>query len=276
MSQTTFKLLLIAVLMVTAGWCANPIRLRETVEVNHPKVTLGDLLPPYSPEALRRGIGTVELCAAPRRGELRLLLREQIADRMSQKWATLDGLIIPERVLVRNPGSPITEEMVRNAVTVFLSRKGWPHGLPQSSSIVFPRVTAEDSGFQLEVVESSWNVRQEAFEIRLHCSNRSCGNFLAHLCLPDSLSEGERSALLRSMLSGRLVAQREIPPQLPVLVMRGRPATLVLQDAKTQISLPVVCLQAGGLKQEVRVFEKQSRQIFEAEVIGRNLLRASL
>lgn len=277
MLRAVSGLLLLEVLIVSAGWCADPIRVRERVDVSHLKVMLSDLLPAYTPERVRAGIPTVELCDAPQPGGLHLLRREQIVDRMSRSGATLDGFIIPETVLVRNPGVPISEAMVRNAVSAFLSRKGWVGSLPKKALIVFPQVvTAGSSGVELEVNDTGWDLRQGAVDICLRCSNRSCGKFLAFLYLPDSLPQVVRSALLRTMLSTPLLPERGVASPSVVLVTRGKAATLILQGRMLQVSLPVVCLQAGGLNEEVQVFDKQSRQVFEAEVIGRNLVRASL
>jgi len=276
MSRSLSKLLLFEFLIVTVSWCSEPVRLRDVVEVLNPKVMLSDLLSSYTPAEGKRRFPAMEICDSPQPGGTRLLRREQIVQRMRQSAANLDAVIIPDTVMVRNPGVPITEELVRSAISTFLLRRGWQSGLPKDSSLAFPRVvTAAESAFQIEVTRADWDSRQNAIDLHLRCLKRPGGSFLAYLYLPDSFPQAARSDLLRTILSNPTVAERRSIRQ-PALVTRGRPATLILQDATTQILLPVVCLQAGSLSQNVRVFDKMSRQVFEAEVVGRNLLRAGL
>lgn len=277
MTSAIAKLLFFELLMVTVSWCGQPIRLRDKLEIMQPKIMLADLLPPYASEGTRRAVPAVELGGSPQPGALRLLRREQIVDRMQSSSAILDTLSIPDRVLVSNPGVPITEDSVRSAVAGFFARKGWQGGLPKNFAVAFPRLSAAaGKSPQLEVTGANWDLRQDAIDLRLRCSNRSCGSFLVYLYLPDWLPQAVRSSLLRAIVSSPLPPQPAMNHQPPGLVTKGKPATLILQNSVTQISVPVVCLQAGSIHQTVRVFDRKTRQVFEAEVIGPNLLRGSL
>jgi Chaperone for flagella basal body P-ring formation len=122
-----------------------------------------------------------------------------------------------------------------------------------------------------------WDNRQQAVQARLRCSSRaSCAPFLVRVVLTPSFSDHWRDELSsRSALNSiAMPTTTSISP--PPLTTRGKPATLILEDRGMRISVPVVCLEPGVLNQRIRVFDKQSRHVFLAEIVGAGLLRASL
>ena len=60
------------------------------------------------------------------------------------------------------------------------------------------------------------------------------------------------------------------------LTQPGDSATLILENDGIRISLAVVCLQRGFLRQEIRVRDAAGQRVYRAEVVGAGLLRAPL
>jgi hypothetical protein len=91
------------------GWCAateqpGTIHLREVVEVNHPVVSLSDLLPADTPAAIRQASRAIAICPAPQPGGERVLQREQILGQLAAHLSLAFALAIPTRITIRNPG----------------------------------------------------------------------------------------------------------------------------------------------------------------------------
>lgn len=254
------------------------IHLRDVVEVNDAKVLLSDLLPPGAPPNIRAVSSAVELCRAPQAGSSRPLHEEQIRKAIaSQPGLHADNFLVPASVIVRSSGWPIKQSDVRDVVSDFLRQHGSNDGLPHRAQLHLPEfLVAAEPGFKLQVTRMHWDATAQKIEIQVRCSNRkSCGKFLVRVGLPST--EEWPTNLVRSIpINSRATAETGTAAGSPSLVTRGTPATLILQDANTRIFVPVVCLQPGWLNQRIRVFEKRSRQVFLAEVVGDHLLRANL
>jgi len=275
----------LTVVILTAFGCCldkepgNAVHLRGIVEVNHETVTLSDLLPTDAPMPIRKAGATLELCRAPQPGSVRTLRADQILALIRGHTGLVQRLAMPTRVTIRYSGWPIKEASVRDAVSEFLGNHGSDGALPDTARLHLPEfLAANRKDFQLQVTHMQWDFQRQAIEIRLRCSNRrSCGSFLASVILPEPLVELWRIRLLRAISpDSTRHPETALDSAHPPLVARGKPATLILEDATTRISMPVICLEPGVLNQRVHVFDRSSRQVFLAEVVGDQMLHASL
>jgi hypothetical protein len=285
-----FRLVAMGVLLaaISSGWCASSeganrneptIRLLDAVEVRGNRVWLSDLLPIDAPAAIRKTSATIELCQAPEPGSTRILDAALIAGKLVGQSDILRQLSIPPRITVRNSGWPIAASTVRIAISQFLHEQRWVRDLPDGARIesLQPSSATEETP-ALRVMSLDWDSRQQSVQVRLRCSVRaSCSSFLVHLVLPAPLSEEWHTQLrlgsdLNSQPNGRAADNRSGA----VLAEKGKLATLVLENGGMRISVRVICLQPGVLNQQIRVFDAKSRHVFHAEVVGANLLHATL
>jgi hypothetical protein len=266
------------------AWCAGndgagihqpTVRLRDAVEVKKDQLWLSDLLPIDAPSTLRKSASTIELCHSPQPGSARTLDAEQIAIKLAAQPEVFSQLAIPPRITVRYSGWPIAEEAVRTAISSFLRAQRWRGELPDAARLEWRPPAAIEEHPTLQVMGLDWDNRQQSVQVLLRCSKRaSCGSFLVHVFFPAPLGEEWRKQVAGSGLnspSGELTSATGA-----VLAERGKPATLILDDGNMRISVRVICLQAGALNQQIRVFEAQGRRVFHAEVVGLGLLHASL
>lgn len=168
---------------------------------------------------------------------------------------------------------PIQESAIRRAISQSLQKQG-AGSLSDSVSVTWPEfeIVGEPDP-NLQVTRTRWNVWQKTLEVNLRCVNRqSCGSFLVRAIWPPSAPEPLPGSLLRPDNSSQTASL--IPPAAR-LVDRGKPATLLLEDTTMRISMPVICLDPGGLNQRIRVLDRQSRKVFLADVVGDHLLHAA-
>jgi hypothetical protein len=270
--------LVLSSLIVGAGLVASltgeQIRLRDSVEVSGAAVLLSDLLPADTPSQMREISTKIELCRAPQPGTLRTLRQDQILAAMRSHSDLLPTITVPSKVLVRSGGWTISEGCVRNAISEFLRKKQNSASLENAAIILPEFLAATEPNYQLEVTRIRTGLFKPEVEAEVRCvSRQSCGAFLVRLTSPNN--EASQLNLARTISSP---ADKEKLPdnRQPRLVAQGKPATLILEDSTTRISLPVICLASGGLNERVRVIDKRSRKIYAAEVVGDQLLRANL
>jgi hypothetical protein len=274
-----------------AMWCAgdqgrnNPVQLRDAVEVKRNRVWLFDLLPADASLALQKLSASIELCPAPQPGSVRVLDAGQITAKLARQPELLRQLAIPSHITIRYAGWPIAEERVRAAISQFLRQPGshtagGTRSLPEAARVEWAQaLSATEEHPALQVVNLSWDDRQQSIEVRLRCSTRAaCASFLVDVILPPPRAEEWRRqlGLSSSLNSPGSQPQSSTLGDGPALAEKGKPATLVLDDGSMRISLRVICLQRGVLNQQIRVVEARSRHVFRAEVIGVGLLHASL
>jgi len=270
--------LVLSCLIVVAGLVAplsgEQIRLRDSLEVNRAAILLSDLLPADTPSQMREISTKIELCRAPQPGSLRTLRQDQILAAMRSHPDLLPTMIVPPTVIVRSGGWKISEERVRTAIAEFLRIN--VNTVPSEPlTIILPEfLAATEPNYQLQVTRIRPDPFKAEVEAEVRCvSRRSCGAFLVRLTVP----ENEASQLnLARTISAPATKEKSPDDPRPRLVQQGKPATLILEDFTTRISLPVICLASGGLNERVRVIDKRSRKIYAAEVIGDQLLRANL
>jgi hypothetical protein len=261
-----------------AGTSEPRVHLREAVEVKRSQVWLADLLPADAPIAIEHAGAAIELCHAPQPGSPRVLGAAQITLKLAGLPEILRQLFIPSRIIVRYSGWPIAETTVRLAISRFLRQQGRQHDLPDAARLEWPRpLSATEEHPVLEVMGVDWDNRQQSLQVRLRCLKRvSCGTFLVHVFLPPPFGEEWRERLGAERDRNRSQGQAAPTATGAVLAERGKPATLILDDGGMRISIRVTCMQPGVLNQQIRVFDQQSRHVFQAEVVGAGLLHANL
>lgn len=275
-------------LAVALAWCApnngaariEPVvHLRDAIEVKGKRVWLSDLLPPDAPSSIQKASAAIELCPAPQPGSARVLDAEQITIKLAGQPELLRQLVIPPLLTVRNAAWPIAGEAVRIAISKFLREQGWKQDLPAEARLEWlPPLAPSEEHPRLQVMGLDWDSRQQSIQVRLRCSARaSCGSFLVHVILAPPLGEEWRERLRSGISPGSpgsgLAADNR---DGAVLAEKGKPATLILDGGSLRISLRVICLQAGVLNQQIRVFDARSRHVLHAEVVGRGILHATL
>jgi hypothetical protein len=254
------------------------VYLREVIEISHPgPVLLSDLLPPNAPSAIRNASMRVELCRAPQPGSLRILQAEQVRHSITEA-DLLQRLIIPARVTIRCSARLVSETSAREAISDFLRKHGWESGLAEGSKLDLPDVAAANCE-PFEVMHLRWDLQRQAIEVHLGCSKpRSCGGSLGYVLLPQTMPEDSRNGLIRAISTTSAHPLRKVLSEVapPPLLAKGKTATLILENTRMRISVPVICLEPGLLNEEIHVFDQRSRRVFRAQVIGDHLLRANL
>ena len=169
---------------------------------------------------------------------------------------------------------PVEQDAVRKAISGFLRTQGWDD-LPQAARLLLPEpLSTKERQPQLQVTSLEWDYRQQALQFRLRCLHASCLDFLVHVVLPRTATGEWQSRLLS--LTGLPGSDRTGAENAPLLVQRGKPATLVVQEGTMRLFIPVVCAEPGILKQRIRVYDKLSHRVLYGEVIGADLLGGDL
>jgi hypothetical protein len=258
------------------------IDLRTAVWVEDASVRLSDLLPPGEPEAIRMAGASIRLGTSPLPGSTRTIDKELLIERLAEYPALLRRTCLPERIFVRRGGRPIPPQAVQNAISDFLRARGVNpaqfHASPLAAGATQIRTLGRNPA--IEVTGSRWDPRQQSLEFRLRCHARSgCGSFLVKMRMPERPS----GALLRRLSSLGAAASSALPPAVaahvaepqPSLEQAGDAAILVVASGGIRISLPVICLQRGALRETIRVRAANGHRVFHAEIMGSGLLRAA-
>jgi len=176
----------------------------------------------------------------------------------------LAGVVVPARA-ADNSRTPISRERILSA----LDASGihiTPDQMEQLSS-----VTAAEPKSRLKVV-SVEVLDGESDKVRLQCEQ-------PNTCLPFYvLLHWGRPGVGQSTLPGRQNARqdgRTTQPTLQpkdILVRSGKAAVLVFEADFLRMTLPVMCLQNGGLGQQVRVLNKETKRTYLARVTGQGVV----
>jgi len=253
-----------------------PVRLLELATVRHEQVWLSDLLPRDVSATMREAGEGVGLGRAPQPGSLRVFSAQQIAHLMEKQPELLRRIEIPSTVRVRREGWPVAAEAVRAAVGKFLAGQGRDHGIGDFDLPGISPLAADAENPALEVTGIEWDGRRQSAQVYVRCQRPElCGHFLVHMELPTAAAGPEpRERPARSSPSKEAAGADN--PDPAVLIKPGQSAMLVIEDGRMRMALPVICLQGGVGNQLIRVFDRQSRRVFRAQVVGKNLLHATL
>ncbi len=261
------------------------IELREDVEINQETISLADLLPSDASLALRTASSAIELGSAPQPGSLRVWQAPQLMRKLVGQSALLSQILLPATITVRRAGWPIPRPAIASAINGFLQQQGWRgSNLPDAHALAWTDAAALVENPALEVTAFEWDPRQPALQLQLRCVKRSdCGSFLVRAAIPyppptapPRTSTPEKLSSSPGARPGLAGASVSEPATGRALAQPGDSATLILENDGIRISLAVVCLQRGFLRQEIRVRDAAGQRVYRAEVVGAGLLRAPL
>lgn len=264
-----------------------PIVVPEKIEVSGRTLTLAALLPANAPVELRSAAQNIDLGRGPLLGSIRVLKKDEMEARLKNFPEILQSILLPSQVIVQRRGSRIAPDQLQSAIAAFLRSRGWNmNGLPGGSAFQVEGAAKTSLPHAGLVVESAtWDAEHKGLQFRVQCSDRTvCGNFLVHIQPgPETISLWRQrfggpqqpfSVASAHALVVKRVAQKPSPEL--VLVLAGKPATLILQGNGIRITMPVICLEPGSLAQNIRVRDVLGKHSFEAKVIGAELLQAEL
>ena len=261
------RLTLVIAGMLCASY-AQVLPLLSNVEVARDTVRLSDLTPARVASQILLLGGDVGLGRAPQLGSVRSLERSQILHSLGGMPDLARRLEIPDRVTVRRAGYVIDREVIRRAVAEFLRAKGLGDGLPASALQPAPEVLALVQDPMLEAVAVNWDPERRHYQARLRCRQRSeCGDFLVYLTAPRGVRgkpEGQRQSEAGKSDVG------------PMLIAAGQKATLCLESRQIRMEVQVICLQRGRLGQRIRVLDRASHRVYQAEITGPGVVRSNL
>ena len=272
--------LMSGVLLAPAPWgvaeagCAG-LSVRPSVDALHEELTLADVLSSGACPRMHQAALRVSLGKAPRAGALRVIEGQQIrallAGLASDNAGIPATLQIPERIVVRRARATKSCIEIADFLAgagpsrdVRLSSRSWRENL-ECGAI---RGIAEDA--ELELVKTDWNAGLRRWEFLLRCARPED-------CVPFMVSaRDEKSAGLSEGNSPRAASSAQSAANFSLLVRPGETALLTWDQSGIRVTLPVTCLDAGGLGQYVRVRLKNVPQILRAEVVGARAVQVKL
>jgi hypothetical protein len=265
------------------------VAVEASVEAEQGELTLADLLARGACPQLREAAKQVSLGKVPRPGSVRVLdgrqIRRLLEGLAGGSLKETVSLQIPERIVVQRAGAAKScAEIARFVASAAPAQdvasvpSQWRDDLDCAAARGIPENTP------LELTKTAWNEALQRWEFALRCVRpEDCVPFLvwAHgeKTTPAGVANAQSGAVRRiTILAGS-------SPQLLTkagesgaarLVKPGQAATLTWDQAGIRVVLPVICLDAGGLGQFVRVRLKSAARILRAEVVGEAALRVSL
>lgn len=252
------------------AWAAcRTLQLRDSVEVGPGELSLADLLPPGSCPRLYQAAARVSLGAVPRAGSERVLDGQEIGQRLARLQDGADSMpgigsppaSVPARIIVRLAGRMAScgdlAHFLVAAVRDVASDPGWQNHLHCSGAGNVP------AGAALELMKTAWNPLLRHWEFTLRCER-------AEECVPFLLWADAKPD--REGFSARALRDQPGDP----VVKRGETATLTWDQGGIRVVLPVMCLEAGGIGQSIRVRLENAGRTLRAQVVGAGALRAIL
>ena len=266
----------LAVIMLLAQFASGQnLVLPSSVSVSTETVHLSDLLPGGVSGDLRLLAQQIELGRAPKFGSVRAYQGAWVAEVISGHPEISKQISIPDQIVVRRSGFPISRVAIHDAVIHFLQERTGAADLPDIVLQWSGSITArkENSALVVRSVVSDSAKHQLEFRVR-EVPDEACHDFLVYLQNPpESLAQ----AIAKS--GGNHPATKtpgalKNPDAGPILIEPGRRVRLLMQGDGIQISLSVICLERGRAGQKIRVRAAGGTLVFEAEVVNRDLLRS--
>lgn len=266
----------LAVIMLLAQFASGQnLVLPSSVSVSTETVHLSDLLPGGVSGDLRLLAQQIELGRAPKFGSVRAYQGAWVAEVISGHPEISKQISIPDQIVVRRSGFPISRVAIHDAVIHFLQERTGAADLPDIVLQWSGSITArtENSALVVRSVVSDSAKHQLEFRVR-EVPDEACHDFLVYLQNPpESLAQ----AIAKS--GGNHPATKtpgaiKNPDAGPILIEPGRRVRLLMQGDGIQISLSVICLERGRAGQKIRVRAAGRTLVFQAEVVNRDLLRS--
>jgi len=185
-------------------------------------------------------------------------------------WLLLLPTLAPAAVSgSRDARFPISSQSVANALAAT--------GVPVSPAQVrfLSPVSAAGHDSSLQVVEiAKW--AGDTVKVQLRCrDHRACLPF--YVLLTGAENADTRGQTLQPINGISADGRNAIEVfAKPTLMHDGDPATLVFDDSRLRISLPVICRQSGSRGQTIRVESRDHKRFFKAKIVESGLLKATL
>ncbi len=253
--------------------CAR-LAVKTSVRIGSGELTLADLLTPDTCARLRTMAERISLGVAPLPSTVRVVPGSQVRSWLESLAAAI-GLNeevvdrLPARILVRRAGESKPCSEIASLALRSLSAESRAGRAAQRLDCAAAQSVPEAA--PLEVTKTFWNASLRRWEISLRClRTEDCAPFLVWAAAPST---------------GQNYSSQSAPASLPLpqdsgrrgeLIKRGQTATLRWDEAGIRIVLPVICLDAGGTGQTIRVRFKNAAHILRAEILSDGTLWAGL
>jgi hypothetical protein len=134
---------------------------------------------------------------------------------------------------------------------------------------------------EFSVQNLHWDALRTALYFRMSCApQKPCAPFLVRARVPVELAKlllrrvhGAHEAMHPAGSGNTRGVNRCNQPS--VLVRAGKPATLLLRRENMKLTTSVLALECGAAGQQVRARGTKTNKLFDAEVVGKNLLAAT-
>lgn len=254
------------------------------VEVAPGKFSLADLLFADACPALLQAAAGVAMGSAPSAGSVRVLSGDEVrrlleklpgAAEKTSGEAMILSLHVPQRISVRRAGARASCADIGERILA--SRKKFP-------------TTVMDCGATGRILEAAplqstravWNPGLGSWEVSTRCVRpRDCVPFLVRVRRPDSnpklessVRQGGGPATRLDLLSPFSEKAQPGLAQARPLVRPGETVTLLWEQDGIRLTVPAVCLDAGGAGQRVRARIVGGPRLISAIVVSAGRLRA--
>jgi hypothetical protein len=241
------------------------LELRGMVEVRRETVLLSDLLPAGSSPLIREASAAVDLAASPKLGSLRVIEGAGIAKALSAQPELLDKLAIPDRVLVRRAGFPVARGAIVGAIQSFYQGSGQNVDLEDAELHWDSGWATDNANPKLEVERAFWDAARRRWQCWMRAESHG----------PDFLVELVAPKLFVAKVQAPTAANAPSESKAESALMKvGTKAWLVAESGGVRMQTEVICLESGGIGQQIRVRSVSGHRVFRAEIVGDKLLQA--
>jgi hypothetical protein len=197
-------------------------------------------------------------------------MRRQIQIVRRVAWVLAAGWVLWDASVYALPNSSPIQQQAAEAVVRDLKLEAASEIVERNLEVMAP-FTALAPGATIHVISARAGFAG-TWLLRLDCAaRRDCLPFYATLQLP----EEQRPQLAGTAIGAKLL--RKPPPagRRPeaALVHRGQAVTLLEELSGLRLRTKAVCLEPGGLGDEVRVQNRSTHRVLTASVAGENLVK---
>src|SRR5208337_4967831 len=224
--------------------------------------------PAGSSPRVRQAGAEIELGPSPKLGTTRVLEAAWVAKSLGTRPELLSTLAIPDRILVRRSGFPVSRGAIVSALQRFYDQAGQNVNLENVELRWDAGMATLEAGPKLEVIRALWDAARRSWQWWVRPAGDAQGpDFLVQCADPEQSLVAARQTLMRSNHPGE-------NKTAPALMEVGTKAWLIAESGGIRMQTEVICLERGGLGQQIRVRSATGHQVFQAEIIADKLLHA--